>query len=90
MPNGDTYGVGDEVELIITVRDADGVGTFSWGVFTENKTGLTGDDVECNNATECRIEEKFNTQLPGSFQIGVEAIDAKGEGVIEIKQLYVG
>lgn len=90
MPKGDTYGVGDEVELIITVRDPDGVGAFSWGVFTENKTGLAGGDENCNNATECRIEENFTTQLPGAFQIGVEAKDGKGQGVIEVAQLYVG
>jgi hypothetical protein len=90
LPDGDTYGVGDEVKLIITVRDSDGVGKFSWGVFTENKTGLLGDEEDCHSAPECRIEEEFETQLPGAFQIGVEAKDTKGQGVIEIKQLYVG
>ncbi len=90
LPNGDTYGIGDNVKLIITVRDPDGIGAFSWGVFTENKVGLVGDEINCNNATECRVEEEFTTKLAGAFQIGVEVKDTKGEGKIEIKQLYVG
>ena len=90
LPNGDTYAIGEEVRLIITVRDSDGVNSFSWGVFTENQVGVAGGNQDCGNATECRIEETFTAALPGAFQIGVEAKDATGIGVIEVGQLYVG
>ena len=92
MPGGDTYRTGDDVRLIITVSDPDGVGAFSWGVFTENKVLLPGigGDQDCGNAPSCRIEESFNAALPGAFQIGVEALDGIGTKGIQVVQLYVG
>ncbi len=90
LPNGDTYSIGDEVKIVITVRDADGVGEVDWGVFTENKTPVLDGEKNCGNATECRIEKEFNADLPGAFQVGAEAKDSKGEKGIQIKQLYVG
>jgi hypothetical protein len=91
LPDGDTYGSGDKVKLVITVRDPDGVDEFSWGVFAQNgsPTGL-GDDQDCRNATECKIETDFNAALTGQFFIGVDAMDALGNKVREIVQLYIG
>jgi hypothetical protein len=91
FPGGDKYGLNDDVQVIITVRDPDGVTEFEWGVFAQNKSPLgLGGHQSCGGATECRIEEEFETKLPGQFHVGVEARDTKGEGVTEIKQLYVG
>ncbi len=90
LPNGDQYGVGDEVEVRITVTDPDGVGAFEWGVFTQNNVAVKGGDRDCGNSTSCSIQEKFDAALPGIFQIGVEAKDATGVGTIEVKQIYVG
>ena len=90
LPNGDDYGLGDEIIVIITVTDSDGVDEFNWGVFTENNVAIKGGDKDCGGATECRIEEEFDAALAGAFQVGVEAKDNKGQGTIEKKQIYVG
>jgi hypothetical protein len=90
LPSGDRFSIGDEVRVRITVSDPDGVSTFDWGVFTENRTSVQGGERNCGNATHCELEEEFEAQLPGAFQIGVEAKDATGATTIEVKQIYVG
>jgi hypothetical protein len=90
LPDGDRFGVGDDVRVIITVRDPDGVASFEWGIFTENNVPVEGGERGCGNATECRIEEEFEAVLAGAFQVGVEAIDSKGTKTIEVKQIYIG
>jgi hypothetical protein len=90
FPDGDTSDVGDDVKVVVTVRDPDGVGIFEWGVFTENKTPLKGDKHDCGGQQECRTDAKFEAVLSGTFQFGVEARDTQGNKTIEVKQLYVG
>ena len=90
LPDGDRVNVGDDVRVIITVRDPDGVSSFKWGIFTENNVAIKGGDSGCGNVTECRTDEEFEAVLPGAFQIGVEAVDSKGTKSIEAKQIYVG
>ena len=91
LPDGDTYSLNDDVRIIITVRDPDGIKNFEWGIFAQNgsPTGL-GDEIGCNNLVECRVEDEFETKLPGQFFIGVDAVDALGNDIREIVQLYVG
>ncbi len=91
LPGGDTYTIGEEVKVIITVTDPDGVGKFGWEVFAENGSPLgIGDDENCGGSTQCRIESEFDAQLAGAFQLGAEAEDNLGNKTIEIKQLFVG
>jgi hypothetical protein len=90
LPDGNKYGKGDDVEVIITVRDSDGVEKFKWGVFTENEVAIEGGDKDCDGATECRIEEEFEAVLDGAFQIGVDAKDNRGNHTIGMQQIYVG
>ena len=78
------------MRVIITVRDPDGVASFEWGIFTENNVPVKSGERNCGNATECRREEKFEAALTGAFQVGVEAVDSKGNKSIEVKQIYVG
>ncbi|MEW5956959.1 MAG: hypothetical protein AB1801_04490, partial [Chloroflexota bacterium] len=91
FPDGDTYGLEEDVKVIITVRDSDGVGSFTWGVFAQNGSPLgLGGDRNCGGSTECRIDEEFETKLTGQFFVGVDAVDSAGNKTREIKQLYVG
>jgi hypothetical protein len=67
------------------------VGTFTWGVFAQNKSPLgLGGDKNCGNATQCELSGEFEAKLPGQFFLGVDAVDGKGNTHQEIKQLYVG
>ncbi|GEM_PF-2452010 len=90
LPDGDTYKVGDQVTIIITARDPDGVNNFKWGVFNQGNQSLVGGDKNCNRATECSTKEKFKAALKGQFEIGVEAKDGNGTATIQRKQLYIG
>ena len=90
LPGGDKYGIEDEVKVIIRVSDSDGVKEFEWGVFTQNNVAVKGGDRGCGNSAECGVEEEFEAILEGTFQIGVEAVDSKGNVTIEVKQIYVG
>lgn len=90
LPDGDTFRNGDRVRVRITVSDPEGVSKFSWGVFTENRTAIAGGNRDCGNATQCEIQEEFKAQLPGAFQIGVEALDAQGHKAIDTRSIYVG
>jgi hypothetical protein len=89
LPDGDSYGIGDEIEIRITVSDADGVAAFSWGILSAINQGLAGGNEDCGNAPQCSTEASFTAVLSGDFQIGVEVKDAKGEGTIRTSQLYV-
>jgi hypothetical protein len=90
LPDGDRFDKGDDVRVVITVRDPDGVASFEWGIFTENNVSVKGGNHSCGNATECRREEKFEAVLSGAFQVGVKAVDSQGNRSIEVKQIYVG
>jgi hypothetical protein len=90
LPDGDKFGMGDEVKVIITVSDPDGVNFFKWGVFTQNNVAIKGGDRNCGNAGSCGTDEEFEAVLDGTFQIGVEAEDSQGKRSIETKQIYVG
>jgi hypothetical protein len=89
LPKGDKFDVGNEVQVIITVRDSDGVTNFEWGVFTENGVSVKGANKKCDNRSECSVEEKFKASLEGTFQIGVDAKDTQGNKTIETKQIYI-
>jgi hypothetical protein len=91
LPDGDTFGLADDVRVVITVRDSDGVGSFTWGIFAQNGSPLgLGGDHNCGGVTECGTNEEFETKLTGQFFVGVDAVDSKGNKTREIKQLYVG
>jgi hypothetical protein len=91
LPDGDTYSLNDNVRIIVIVQDPDGVKEFEWGVFAQNgsPTGL-GDRKGCGNLAECRLEDEFETKLTGQFFIGVDAVDALGNDIRQVVQLYVG
>jgi hypothetical protein len=90
LPDGNTYDQGDEFNLIIIVRDPDGVQSFTWGIFTQNQTPLIGGDRDCGNATECRIEEELEAPpIPGTFLAGADAVDSKGATTRGVGEIYV-
>ncbi len=90
LPDGDTYGEDDKVKFTITVIDPDGVKSFAWGVFAQNKSPVgIGGDKGCGG-TECSLSGDFRAKLPGQFFIGVDALDNNGNTKREIKQIYIG
>ncbi|MCB0211138.1 MAG: hypothetical protein KDJ52_17495 [Anaerolineae bacterium] len=90
LPDGNTFDKGDKFKVVFIVRDPDGVSEFSWGVFTQNQTALVGGDIDCRNAIECRHEEKLEAPpFSGTFIVGADAIDAKGEDNRGIGEIYV-
>ncbi len=91
LPNGNEYRLHDKVTVIITVSDPDGVSSFTWGIFSQNRTSLAGDTKECGRATSCEIEAKFEAKLAGQFAVGVEAVDTQGQKTqTNAAQIYVG
>lgn len=60
------------------VTDPNGVGKFTWGIFTQNKTPLMKDDKDCRGATECRDEVEKSVPVAGTYIIGVDAINSQG------------
>ena len=90
MPDGNEYDIGDEIKVIFVVRDPDGVKNFSWGFFTQNQTSLKGGKHECGGSTECRLEvEEDAPPIEGTFIVGADAIDNKGEVNRGIGEIYV-
>ena len=90
LPRGDIYKLEGEVRVNITVSDPDGVSSYSWGVFAQNGSPLgLGGNVGCGNSGQCNSSEEFEAKLTGQFFIGVDALDAKGNTVREVKQIYV-
>ena len=92
LPNGDTYSSGSEIRIIIIVTDPDGVKSFTWGIFAENRSPLpVGGTENCGNRTECRIEQNFAAPpFQGQFAVGVEAVDVLGQGTqINAAQIYL-
>ena len=76
--------------MIFVVIDPDGVSEISWGVFTQNQTPLVGGDVNCRNATECRHKEKLEAPpFSGTFIVGADAVDSKGENNRGIGEIYI-
>jgi hypothetical protein len=90
LPDGDTYGTGDDVEFKIIVSDPDGVRSFTWGVFAQNGSPLFGGDKNCGNSQQCDVSDEFEATLSGQFFFGVDAVDSQGNTAREVKQLYVG
>jgi hypothetical protein len=90
LPDGNTHNQGAEFRLVIIVRDPDGVRSFTWGIFTQNQTPLIGGDRDCNNATECRIEEELEAPpIPGTYLAGADAVDTKGATTRGVGEIYV-
>lgn len=90
LPDGNTYDPGEEFDLVIIVRDPDGVVSFTWGVFTQNQTPLVGGDENCNRATECRIRKTFNAPpIAGTYLAGADALDTKGATTRGVGEIYV-
>lgn len=90
LPDGSTFDTGDDFKVIFIIRDPDGVKEMSWGVFTQNQTPLIGGDVNCGNAPECRHEEELEAPpIRGTFIVGADAIDSKGEDNRGIGEIYV-
>ncbi len=89
LPKGNDYDTGEEIKIIIVVRDPDGVARFTWGIFTQNQTPLVGGDEECHGATECKIERKENAPVAGTYIVGADAVDTKGETNRGIGEIYV-
>jgi hypothetical protein len=91
LPDGNEYDIGDEVKVIFTVRDPDGVRSFTYGFFTQNQSPLGGGGTqECGGNTECsrEIEEEV-PPLEGTFIVGADAVDSKGETNRGIGEIYV-
>jgi hypothetical protein len=90
LPNGSTFSPGDEVKIIFIVRDPDGVKSFTWGIFLQNLSPLIGSDKICNGAVECQIEvEEEAPPLTGTYIVGADAIDVKGNTARGISEIYV-
>jgi len=90
LPDGNTHDKGDGFRLRIIVRDPDGVKSFTWGIFTQNQTPLIGGDRNCNNATECTIEEDLEAPpIPGTYLAGADAVDSKGATTRGVGEIYV-
>ncbi len=75
--------------MVFIVRDPDGVSAFTWGIFTQNETPLMGGDKKCNGAVECREEKKVDAPVPGTYIIGADAVDVKGNASRGIGEIYV-
>ena len=89
LPKGNTFDPGSEVKIVFIVRDADGVASFTWGVFTQNQTPLIGGDKECHGASECREEKTVNAPLTGTYLVGADAVDTKGFTSRGVGEIYV-
>jgi hypothetical protein len=80
LPGGNDYNKGDDIKMVIVVRDPDGVNTFTWGIFMQNQSPLPiGGTESCNGSAECRAEVKASPPVAGTYLIGVDAIDGTGE-----------
>ena len=89
MEDGNNYHTGDKVKIKIVVRDPDGVTSFTWGIFTQNQVGLKGGDKKCNGATECSTHIEESIPIPGTFIIGADAVDTKGNTNRGLGEIYV-
>jgi hypothetical protein len=89
LKDGSDYDVGDKVKITIVARDPDGVASFTWGIFTQNQVGLKGGDKKCNNATECSTNIEESIPLAGTFIIGADAVDTKGNKNRGVGEIYV-
>jgi hypothetical protein len=80
----------DEFEVKFIVRDPDGVSSFTWGIFTQNQVSLKGGKIDCHNATECVHEEEVSSPpYRGTFIIGADAVDSKGQTSRGIGEIYI-
>lgn len=90
MPEGNTFSPGDEVKIIFIVKDPDGINSFTWGIFLQNLSPLVGGDKICNGATECSIEVEENAPpLTGTYIVGADAVDVKGNTARGVSEIYV-
>lgn len=79
LPNGLVYQVGDTVEVKVTVSSMQGVDSFTWTIFTQSLTAITGGYKECAGASQCIINEFYTMNGSGDFFVAVEAIDVEGK-----------
>jgi hypothetical protein len=90
LPDGNTFDKGDEFEIKFIVRDPDGVWSFTWGIFTHNQTSLMGGEEICHNARECSHEVEVEAPpFSGTFIVGADAVDSKGETSRGIAEIYI-
>jgi len=89
LEGGNKYDVGEKVKIKIVVWDPDGVTSFTWGIFTQNQVGLKGGDKKCNGATECSTHIEESIPIPGTFIIGADAVDTKGNTNRGLGEIYV-
>jgi hypothetical protein len=89
LEDGSNYHVGEKVKIKIVVWDPDGVDSFTWGIFTQNQVGLKGGDKKCNGATECSTHIEESIPIPGTFIIGADAVDTKGNTNRGLGEIYV-
>jgi hypothetical protein len=89
LSDGNSYDVGEKVKIKIVVRDPDGVSSFTWGIFTQNQVPLKGGDKNCNGATECSTHIEEGIPIPGTFIIGADAVDTKGNTNRGLGEIYV-
>jgi hypothetical protein len=89
LPNGNDYSPGDKIKLVFIVRDPDGVARFTWGIFLQNGTALKGGDKECNGAVECSEEREERAPIPGTYIVGADAVDSKGNTKRGVGEIYV-
>jgi len=89
LPNGSEYSPGEKVKIIFTVRDPDGVAKFTWGIFLQNGTSLKGGDKNCNGAVECSEEREERAPVTGTYIVGADAVDTKGNAKRGVGEIYV-
>jgi hypothetical protein len=90
LPKGNTFSRGDEIKIIFIVRDSEGVDEFTWGIFTQNQTGLIGGNIDCRNASECKHEEKvIAPSISGTYLVGADAVDSQGNTARGVAEIYV-
>jgi len=89
LTDGNKYDVGEKIKIKIVVWDPDGVKSFTWGIFTQNQVSLKGGDKNCNGATECSTHIEERIPIPGTFIIGADALDSKGNANRGLGEIYV-
>jgi hypothetical protein len=89
LPDGNTFDRNEEFKVKFIVRDPDGVWSFTWGIFTQNQTSLMGGEKICHNAPECQHEVEVESPLQGTFIVGADAVDSKGQTGRGIGEIYI-
>lgn len=90
LPKGNVYSSGDEIEIIITARNPNGIHELTWGIFAQNLTPYVGGDKNCGGGQECRHEVKEDATLPpAAYIIGADVLDTSGKVTRGIAEVHI-